>query len=401
MDKSTYLVVMGLVSFGYLNNNLLPLDNNVLYVCTMGWSLFGFFYYKGYSPLYTLKNQLYVICFFMLLLLSQLTPTFNRFHQDFFSTVVANRFEYSFIFLLVLFKIGPTEEEVFRAFNILGIITLMLAVVVFFFPEWFVDLRKLLGFLRSQKRGSLDLLIAWPGYLCAIFNFYILGYKVLIKYKQQSHLLVCFSLFMAYIFIAQNRSTLLVAVPFYLYVLIRSDFKSKWLILSVLILGCGGYLLFVFDTLMEESRSQLNDPHYNRWQAIYYYVLERDYNFYNTLFGNGRPAAGSLYLYELSRVGKSRLAFFADIGLIGTFYMYGLAMMLFIYRFVFVAILKHSIPTYLRFYAVWVLAVPTIHCFGTGTECSGMLIFAIFFYCIILHEDNYGRVDNHSELLPF
>lgn len=104
MDKSTYLVILGLVSFGYLNNNLLPLDNNIPYVCTMGWSLFGFFYYKGYSPLYTLKNQLYVICFFMLLFLSQLTPTFNRFHQDFFSTVVANRFEYSFIFLLVLFK---------------------------------------------------------------------------------------------------------------------------------------------------------------------------------------------------------------------------------------------------------------------------------------------------------
>ena len=34
MDKSTYLVILGLVSFGYLNNNLLPLDNNIPYVCT-------------------------------------------------------------------------------------------------------------------------------------------------------------------------------------------------------------------------------------------------------------------------------------------------------------------------------------------------------------------------------
>lgn len=156
-----------------------------------------------------------------------------------------------------------------------------------------------------------------------VFYFYILGYKVLIKYKQQKHLLVWFSLFMAYIFIVQNRSTLLIAVPFYLYVLLRSDFRIKWLILSILIIGCGSYLLFVFDALMEETRGQLNDTHYNRWQAIYYYVLERDYNFYNTLLGNGKPCAGSPYLYELVRVSKSRLAFVSDIGLIGTFYMYG------------------------------------------------------------------------------
>ena len=195
-----------------------------------------------------------------------------------------------------------------------------------------------------------------------------------------------------------QHCTLLIAVPFYLYVLLRSDFRIKWLILSILIIGCGSYLLFVFDALMEETRGQLNDTHYNRWQAIYYYVLERDYNFYNTLLGNGKPCAGSPYLYELVRVSKSRLAFVSDIGLIGTFYMYGLAMMLFIYRFVFVALLNKGFPTYLRFYALWVLIVPTIHCFGTGTECSGMLLFAIFFYCIILHEDNYGCICNHSEL---
>ena len=297
---------------------------------------------------------------------------------------------------MVLFKIGPTEEDVFRAFNILGIIALILAVVAFFFPVWFVDLHKLLGFLRNQ--GDLDFLAASPGFPCAVFYFYILGYKVLIKYKQQKHLLVWFSLFMAYIFIVQNRSTLLIAVPFYLYVLLRSDFRIKWLILSILIIGCGSYLLFAFDTLIEESRSQLNNPNYNRWQAIHYFVLERDYNFYNTLFGNGKPCSGSPYLYELVYVSKSRLAFVSDIGLIGTFYMYGLAMTLFIYRFVFVALLNRGFPTYLRFYALWVFAVPTIHNFGLGTDCAGILIFAIFFYCIILHEDNYGYICNHSEL---
>ena len=127
-----------------------------------------------------------------------------------------------------------------------------------------------------------------------------------------------------------------------------------------------------------------------------YYLFERSYGFYDTLLGNGRPSAGSVYLYELVRASKTRLAIISDIGLLGTFFFYGLAMMLFIYRFVLAAILRRNMPLYLRLYALWVLLVPTIHNFGTGTTCSGMIMFSIFFYNILLYEDRCGRVDNYS-----
>lgn len=396
MNKSTYLIITGLLSFDYLTNNFTRFITSDLYlVATMLWALFGFFYYKGYSPLYTKKNQIYIYLFFILIFLSQLSPLF-KYNQDLISTIIANRLEYSFIFMLVLFKIGPTEEDIFHAFKVLGIITLAFSIIVFFCPQWFVDIRRLKGFLRYQDRGGYDLLVVWPGAKAAVYYFYILIYKTVTTKAESQKYLFWATIFMIYIFAIQNRSTLIMAAPSYLYVLMKAQTKYKWIIITIIVAIAGIYIINVFSALIEESQSQLGDKHYNRWQAVEYYLFERSYGFYDTLLGNGRPSAGSVYLYELVRASKTRLAIISDIGLLGTFFFYGLAMMLFIYRFVLAAILRRNMPLYLRLYALWVLLVPTIHNFGTGTTCSGMIMFSIFFYNILLYEDRCGRVDNYS-----
>lgn len=177
MNKSTYLIITGLLSFDYLTNNFTRFITSDLYlVATMLWALFGFFYYKGYSPLYTKKNQIYIYLFFILIFLSQLSPLF-KYNQDLISTIIANRLEYSFIFLLVLCKIGPTEEDIFHTFKVLGIITLAFGIIAFFCPQWFIDVRHLKGFLYNQARGGYDLLAACPGAHAAVYYFYILIYK--------------------------------------------------------------------------------------------------------------------------------------------------------------------------------------------------------------------------------
>lgn len=398
MNKSTYLIIIGLLSFGYLKNNFTGfISLDLLLVVTMLWALFGFFYYKGYSPLYTKKNQIYIYLFFIFIFLSQLSPLF-KYNQNVVLTIIANRWEYSFIFLLVLCKIGPTEEDIFNAFKVLGIIALALGIIVFFCPQWFVEIRHLKGFLRSQDRGGYDLLVACPGVEATVYYFYILIYKTVTNKMESRKYLFWLTIFMIYIFAIQNRSTLIMAVPCYLYMLMKAQTKYKWIIMTIIIIVGGTYLINAFSALLEESQSQLGDRHYNRWQAVEYYLLERNYGFYDTLFGNGRPSAGSVYLYELNRIRESRLAILSDIGLLGTFFIYGLAMMFLIYRFVFAAILKRNMPLYLRFYALWVLLVPTIHCFGIGTSFTSMIMFSIFFYNILLYEDGCECVDNYSKL---
>ena len=397
MSKTTYLVISGILSFDYLTNNLTSfIPQDLWWALTMLWMVFGFFYFKGYSPLYNRKNQCYVFTFFILLFLSQLSPVF-KYNQDYISTIIANRAEYSFVFLLVLCKIGPSEEELFKTFKILGITTLIMGVLVYFFPYMFVDSESLKSFLRYQRRGGLDVLIIWPGAAAARYYFYILVYQSVKSQTGGGKILLLLTLFMAYLVAIQNRSTLIFAVPCYLYALLKVKTMKKWVILSLIVIIGATYLYTVFDSLINESVSQLSDKKYNRWQAVSYYLFERDYSFYNTLFGNGRPASGSAYLYELVKTAKSRLAILSDIGLLGTFYIYGLSMILFIYSFVFKAIAKRNMPSYLRLYALWILLVPTIHCFGTG-KFGNVILFALFFYNILLYEDANRCLDNHSEL---
>ena len=216
MNKSTYLIITGLLSFDYLTNNFTRFITSDLYlVATMLWALFGFFYYKGYSPLYTKKNQIYIYLFFILIFLSQLSPLF-KYNQDLISTIIANRLEYSFIFLLVLCKIGPTEEDIFHTFKVLGIITLAFGIIAFFCPQWFIDVRHLKGFLYNQARGGYDLLAACPGAHAAVYYFYILIYKTVTTKAESQKYLFWATIFMIYIFAIQNRSTLIMAVPSYL-----------------------------------------------------------------------------------------------------------------------------------------------------------------------------------------
>lgn len=251
--------------------------------------------------------------------MSQLSPLFKH-NQDLVSTIIANRLEYSFIFLLVLCKIYPTEEDIFHAFKGFGNDNFVFLVFWSFFSQHGLLTMNLKGFLRYQKSGGFDFLVVWPGSEAAKYYFYILVYQTVREKPWGKKFMLLLSIFMVYIFAAQNRSTLIIAIPCYLYALMKAQTKSKWILLTIIVVvGCT-YLITIFDALIKETQSQLGDRNYNRWQAVEYYLFERNYGFYDTPFGNGRPSAGSDYFYELSRIAKSRFAILSDIGLLGTIF---------------------------------------------------------------------------------
>lgn len=75
MNKSTYLIITGLLSFDYLTNNFTGfISSDLLLVVTILWALFGFFYYKGYTLLYISTNQIYIFLFFYPNLLESIIP---------------------------------------------------------------------------------------------------------------------------------------------------------------------------------------------------------------------------------------------------------------------------------------------------------------------------------------
>lgn len=389
MQKSTYLIISGLLSLNYFSGFL---SNDILFVLMMIWTALGFFYYPGYSNLYTNKNTGIVFAFLILFFLSALTPLF-RYNQDLISTLIAMRGNWIVLYLLTLLKIKPTEEDFYKSFKVLSIITLIISIAVFFMPQLFFDLSAIKRLSIRQLRGSTDILVAWPGSAAIVFYFFLtLGKSIQNNTKNDfTWCTIC----MLYIFLMQNRSTLLGTAPFYLYGLLKMDIKYKRIIIVIIILTIGGLIYNILSSLIEESTTQLNDSKYNRWQAIYFYLFEQKNNLYTVLFGNGSPCAGSEYLQYINRAVTTRLAILSDIGLLGSYFFYGLITMMLFYSIILKGIINKNIPQSIRFYCLWILFVPTIHSFAHGMAFTGTVKLLVVMYLILYYSSELERDCNY------
>lgn len=395
MPKTIYLIISGLLSFNFLKNGLFPFfTSDTLFVLMFVWSILGWVYYhRENSPIYD-KNIYWALGILILFFLSSLTPFF-RYNQDIISTCIAMRTNVLIIYLITLLKIYPSEDELFKSFRFLGLLAVGMAILVFVFPHWFVDIESIKRLMIRQSSGSTDLLVIWPGSACAVLYFYILLQKM--RYESTAQNVFWCSLFMGYIFLMQNRSTLVCALFFYIYTFIKTDVRYKSWIIAGGCLIAGVYIFNVLSGLIEETQMQLSDSKYNRWQAIYFFLVEQKNNLYTLFFGNGVPCKGSAYLHYIMQAQEKRLAFISDIGLLGSFFYYGLTMMGIIYSF----ILKGSIrgkafPLFLKYYCWWLLLIPTIHGFGLGD--FSMIRFGSIFYMIIYYEYQNGCINNNCEL---
>lgn len=377
MKKSTYLIISGLLSLRYLDYFM---SSDIVYIIMMLWAAFGFMNYRGYSDLYSKKNVRIVFAFLILFFLSALAPVF-MYNQDFVYTLIAYRGNLVVLYLLTLLKIKPTENDFYDSFKTLAKISFLLAVLSLIFPQFFLGEKEAKYLAIRQHKGSLDILTAWPGSMAVVFSFFM-SLSRAIKSDLKSEFLWCTGCFV-YIFLMQNRSTLVGTLPFYLYGIFKVNFKYKKLIVCVLVLSTCGYVYNIFTSLIEETVEQLGDEKYNRWQAIQFYLVEHKYNVYTVLFGNGSPCAGSEYLKYINNAVTSRFAILSDIGLLGSFFFYGLITMALFYSIIFKGAFSKAMPLYVKFYCLWIIFVPTIHSLAHGMAYYGTVQSIIVIYFVL------------------
>jgi hypothetical protein len=94
----------------------------------------------------------------------------------------------------------------------------------------------------------------------------------------------------------------------------------------------------------------------------------------------------------MSDAQQYRFAYLADIGLLGSYYLYGLSFVGIIYSFVFKA-LKKKQPYYLKFFACFIIFVPTIQGFGIF-DLGSAILYAMFFYLVIYHL-HYQKINDY------
>lgn len=379
------MLMSGILSFSFLTF----LKQDVILILYCLWGIYGWLNFKWKRKNNLLKYTKVFHAIFVLFLLSMISPILLK-NQDIIATLIAYRTRYLILLGIVLLKVEPSHEELINSIKIQAYMALIASIAVFVYPQLYVDADKLERFTMITNEGGTDIIALWPGSFFAILYFYVLIQKVIENNNKYDLYLLL--VFMTYIFIMQNRSTMLCAIPFFIYALYKSKSKIKYPIIMIGAIFATPFVIKIGQSLIEETNSQLNNTDYNRWQAIYFFFYEQNNNLYTLLFGNGVPCLGSEYLKEIIFAQNFRKAYISDIGLLGSFFYYGLCTMTLLYSFIIKSALnyKNKYPKFIRYYCIWIIFVPTIHAFGSGTS-SSIFNFCLILYMIIYYQETDYR----------
>lgn len=387
MSKRIYLLILFLISFGFTRNvyTSFLVTNDVLLVLTAIWGVFGWVYYKKESVncLNTMENRAVVWWLIIIMMLSLFVPYF-KYDQSIFEAFFSQRYNYSILMLLLLYRINVSYDDFVYALRICSYLSLLCFVLSIFFPNLFVEKSILIEFMYSRiENSSTDIGYAAPGFCLMIFYLYIKIAQLIDCADFRTFIEA--SIFMLYVIMYQNRSTILGTLPFFAIVLLFQKGERKyifWMLGAVTIFALHPFLGEIYDSLTLETQTQLNDDNYPRWQAVYTFLYEAKSSFVEYLLGSGVWSKTGTYSIMMTKAANYRGAQISDIGWLGTFYCYGIIPVTILFVFIKNAIINTNVPYFLKFYALWIIFVPTIHCFLINSLPSNIL-FVIFFYFTI------------------
>lgn len=402
-SKGKFLFWWMLFLFGYFNialtNAFMP-DRDVTFCINLALGLFAFerFRYRGDDSLYVGRNTIYIWLLMVVMVISAFVPWID-YGQDLINTLISQRFNYYILFALVLYAIRPDEEELLYIFKICARLSVVMFVLGIFFPNWFVDVTKVKEMLVSRaESGSTDIGIGCPGFGLLVMYFFFCCGKLLQSPRTKDILEMM--VLLGVIIAVQNRSTLLGALPVFGWCMFRMRSRNKLLVyicIGILLIIAIPYIQIIYNSLVEETQLQLDDDNYNRWQALSFYLVEMKTKLYHYLIGNGVWSISGEYTSRMITAQISRGCFISDIGILGTFFYYGIIPVFIIYRYCFVALKDYQVPTALKWYAIWMIFVPTIHPY-LMLSADGNAIIAFFFYFITYYSQKNGYINHNSEL---
>lgn len=334
-----------------------------------------------------------VVVIFGLLFISPLVPYIN-YNQGYFETLISEREIFIWAYLVLFCKMRVTEKEMIYSLRMISYLCFIYWVISIFAPHLFVDVssRTNLSYIRRISTIK-DMGTYVPGFGFAVFYALYCIHRFLVTSKTSHFIETVF--FVIFILLYQNRSTIIIILLSFGYCVIKSKVtktaKSLLILLPILFFLLPT-ILYLVESLIDESQSQLADTSYNRWKAIDVYLLERSYTPLNLLLGNCIPSSSGLYVRQMSYY-NSTGAICADVGTIATLYYYGIFPIVLLIYWSYLSF-KKGIPLYLRFYSIFIWLVPTIHCFMHPYSYSN-IVFVVYVYLILYYKNTksviYGR----------
>lgn len=388
--------------FGYFNNtltNIILPDRDVCLVLNfvIGTYIYNKYKYSAEDTLLTKKNTIGIWLLMLVMLISPIVPMLD-YGQPYLNTIISQRFNYAILFMVVLLSIKPQQDELLYIMRTGARTSVVLFVIGVFFPGFLMDAETLSETVLSRyEHDSTDVGAGCPGFGLMVIYFYFCCGKLTQNIRLND--LIETMIILVVIIAVQNRSTLIGVLPAFGWCVLRTRSQNK-----LLVYGFGGilallaipYISIIYNSLMEETQIQLDDENYNRWQALSFYMVEMKTNVWHYLIGNGVWSSFGEYNKIMVNAQEFRGCYISDIGILGTFFYYGIIPLYVIYKHCFKAFRSSSVPLALKLYALWIVIVPTIQPYLMLT-IGGNALIALFFYLVTYYsQTNDGHISYHS-----
>lgn len=383
ITKSTYLFFASalILSFWDLRIITTTLNRDIILSLSLFWSIIGYYIpFKKRLPKRNFNNYKWIwITIFSGIFISM----FNAYlfwKQPLSTTFIAQRFIYVFILFPTLLYIQPSFSDVFNALKQISIVTLICWILGIFSPTLFSRISE--AAIENRKETlTTDIGYYTTGIsLVALYTYYLIQ-SYLIDFSYKKFFKAC--LWVLFIILYQNRSMMIGIIIIFIYSLfkIKTKHKNTIVLITFILILIGIYhTSTMWMSLLDETQTQLSDEEYNRWKAFHYYLNNYAPNLWCFIFGSGMPSGGNSELGYLYWQNMENGIFFSDLGLMGTWAVYGILPIIVIYSIIAKIIFTRTYPFILKFMSFHILIIPTIFYLNNG---EGTLLFIFLFYLYV------------------
>lgn len=382
MKKIIYLLIL----FVLICNewSIIPMglwSADVHFILLYGFVMMGFILFrKNKMVLFKRYGKTYYALIILGILLSVI-PAYVYHGQGIVQSLITSRTQLCWLFIPLLYKISPSEEEIFKLAKYASILITFICLLKFISMDLFV-IDEEVKYKMSKGEYPYEVLGYWMYTLPIFMNLQKIKHNEGRFLNNMTAIILC----LVMIFIMQNRSTLFPVTIFVLYtIILGTKSKNKFFVIlfSAIVSICAIiYTKDVWLDLFTETTEQLDDSDYARAIELTYFLSpEANPGFLTYILGNGMISKNTHSWVELLHEAQ---IFNSDVGFIGFWNYFGIMPIIIFLVTMLMPIFGKKYPYYLKLWgAQMLICALTISYFAASIYC---FYYSIFFYLLFLNK---------------
>ena len=350
---------------------------DVHFMLLYGYVLMGFILFrKNKMVLFKRYGKTYYALIIIGILLSVI-PAYLYHGQDIVQSLITSRTQLCWLFIPLLFKVSPSEEEILRFAKYATFLIVIVCLLKYININLFViDDEQKYRMLQGEYPYTA------VGYWVSTIPVFIYLQRIKLKQGSFSKNIIVVILCLVVIFLMQNRSTLFPITLLTLYTLIwKAKAKNKFFILCFTSIIVSVVIVFtqnIWLDLFAETTEQVNDSDYARNVEIAYFLSpQANPGFLTYILGNGMISKHTHSWVEMLHEAQ---IFNSDVGFIGFWNYFGIIPVIIFFITMLMPLVRKDYPYYLKLWGLQMLVCAiTISYFAAPIFC---FYYSLFFYLL-------------------